>query len=542
MWRHLKLPCPTDIQYDIAHYLQHAPKRCIIEAFRGAGKSFITSTLVLWLLYRDPQLRIMVVSASKSRADSFSQFTRRLLAELPLLKHLEPTSTQRDRLDMFDVAQALADQSPSVKSVGITGQLTGSRADVIIADDIEVLNNSATQDARDKLSELVKEFDAILKPLESSRIIYLGTQQTEMSVYNIIAERGYEVRIWPALYTTAKQRDAYIFEGKSRLAPLIQSRAEGAEGAALIGHSTDPSRFTDEDLKERRRSYGKGGFALQFMLDTALSDADKYPLKLSDLIVLNIAREKAPTSYDWCNDPVRRITELQALGLASDHYYRPLFQAETVSAFTGRLLSIDPSGRGKDEMAYNVTYFLNGYIFLVESEGILEGYAPQNLTRIAEAAKTHKVNKIVYESNFGDGMFGQLLRPFVNRIYPCSIEEVRHHVQKERRIIDTLEPVMMQHKLLVDYKLIERDAQNIAAKLSYSLFYQMARVTMDKGALKHDDRLDCLAIAVNYWTRQMDADAHAIEDAARAELLDKELEDFIAYAGGYQNPSRNWLS
>ncbi|WP_097356526.1 hypothetical protein [Candidatus Enterovibrio escicola] len=65
---------------------------------------------------------------------------------------------------------------------------------------------------------------------------------------------------------------------------------------------------------------------------------------------------------------------------------------------------------------------------------------------------------------------------------------------------------------------------------------------MDKGALKHDDRLDCLAIAMNYWTRKMDVDAHAIEDAARAEILDKELEDFIVYESGYQNPSKHWLS
>ncbi|WP_097356525.1 hypothetical protein [Candidatus Enterovibrio escicola] len=104
------------------------------------------------------------------------------------------------------------------------------------------------------------------------------------------------------------------------MAPLLQSRVEGA---ALIGHNTDPSRFTDEDLKARLKSYVKGGFSLQFMLDIALSDADKYLLKLSDLIVSNIAREKAPTSCDWCNDPARRITELQVLGLTSDHYLPP---------------------------------------------------------------------------------------------------------------------------------------------------------------------------------------------------------------------------
>lgn len=530
VWKHLRLPEPTDVQYDIAFYLQHAPKRCIIEAFRGVGKSWITSAFVLWLLFRDPQLRIMVVSASKERADSFSQFTKRLIADMPLLQYLTPTGQQRDRMDVFDVAPAQNDHSPSVKSVGITGQLTGSRADIIIADDIEVLNNSSTQDARDKLSDLVKEFDAILKPLDSSRIIFLGTPQTEMSIYNTLAERGYQVRIWSALYPTVGQQEAYVFNGYSRLAPMIIDRVQ--KDPALVGNTTDPKRFSNEDLMERKVSYGKAGFALQFMLDTALSDADKYPLKLHDLIVHNVGRDKAPSSYEWCNDPDKRVRELQALGLAGDYYYRPMYYSNTYSEFTGRLLTIDPAGRGKDEMAYNVTYFLNGYVYLVESEGLLEGYAEKNLKHLAEVAKKHKVHKVIYESNFGDGMFGQLLKPVLQRVYPCSIEEVRHHTQKERRIIDTLEPVMMQHRLVVDHKVIERDFDNTQSDVHYSLFYQMGRLTAERGALKHDDRLDALAMAVNYWVEQMDADAKRIEAEERAEALERELQDFIDYANG----------
>lgn len=528
VWKFLNLPEPTAVQYDIAYHLQHGNKRIIIEAFRGVGKSWITSAFVLWLLYRNPQLRIMVVSASKERADSFSQFTKNLIRDMPLLQHLRPRADQRDRMDVFDVAPAQNDHSPSVKSVGITGQLTGSRADIIIADDIEVLNNSATQDARDKLSNLVKEFDAILKPLPDARTIFLGTPQTEMSLYNTLAERGYEVRIWPALFPTAKQQEAYVFSGTSRLAPMILAKAT----EDVIGRTTDPKRFSNEDLMERRISYGKAGFALQFMLDTALSDAEKYPLKLADLIVTNVGRERAPSSYEWCNDPDKRIKELQALGLAGDYYYRPLFTAVTNSEFTGRLLTIDPAGRGKDELAYNVTYFMNGYIYLVESEGLQDGYSDKNLKALAQVAKRHNVHKVVYESNFGDGMFGQLLRPVLNRVHPCTIEEVRHNTQKEVRIIDTLEPVMMQHRLVVDYKVIERDYETTTKDAHYSLFYQLGRLTSERGALKHDDRLDALAMAVNYWVKLMDADAQRIEVEQRAELLDKEIQDFLDYAEG----------
>jgi hypothetical protein len=190
VWKTLNLPDPTPVQYDIASYLQNSPKRAVIEAFRGVGKSWITSAFVCWTLLNDPQKKILVVSASKERADAFASFVKRLINEMPILHHLKANEGQRDSMLSFDVGAALPDHSPSVKSCGITGQLTGSRADIIIADDIEVINNSATQVARDKLSELVKEFDAILKPLESSKIIYLGTPQTEMSLYNQLPERA----------------------------------------------------------------------------------------------------------------------------------------------------------------------------------------------------------------------------------------------------------------------------------------------------------------------------------------------------------------
>ena len=72
IWKHLNLPDPTVVQYDIARKLQHGEKRMIIQAFRGVGKSWITSAYVVWLLYMNPQLNILVVSASKSRSDDFT--------------------------------------------------------------------------------------------------------------------------------------------------------------------------------------------------------------------------------------------------------------------------------------------------------------------------------------------------------------------------------------------------------------------------------------------------------------------------------------
>ncbi len=186
--QHLGLPEPTPVQMDMARYIASGPKRSMVQAFRGVGKSHITSAYVVWRLLCNPEEKIMVVSASKDRADQFSTFTQRLIAELPGLDHLKPKGDQRNSKIAFDVGPAKASHSPSVKSVGITGQMTGSRADLLIADDVEVLNNAATQQMRDKLGEVVKEFDAILKPDDTSRILYLGTPQCEDSLYNKLPE------------------------------------------------------------------------------------------------------------------------------------------------------------------------------------------------------------------------------------------------------------------------------------------------------------------------------------------------------------------
>ncbi len=282
VWLHLNLPKPTKVQYDMASYLQHGPKRMIIQAFRGVGKSWVTSAFVCWLLYCNPQLNILVISASKQRSDDFSTFTMRLIFEMDILAHLRGPDQRCSKVS-FDVGPARASHAPSVKSLGITSQIAGSRADVLIADDVEVPNNSDTHLKREKLSEQIKEFDAVLKP--GGRIIYLGTPQTEQSIYNLLPDRGYQVRIWTARYPDPERASKY----GARLAPLISRELE--KDPELVGKPVDPERFSMADLDERELSYGRSGFSLQFMLDTSLSDEDKYPLKLSDLIVMGLNPE-----------------------------------------------------------------------------------------------------------------------------------------------------------------------------------------------------------------------------------------------------------
>jgi hypothetical protein len=523
VWKHLNLPDPTPVQYDMAEYIQTCPRRAIIEAFRGVGKSYITAAFVVHQLLLDPQKKFMVVSASKQRADDFSTFTQRLILELPMCQHLIATSEQRWSKIAFDVRPALASGSPSVKSVGITGQLTGSRADIIIADDIEVPNNSMTQMMREKLGEAVKEFDAVLKP--EGKILYLGTPQCEMSLYNTLTERGYHLRVWPARYPTVEYAEkAY----GSRLAPTLWDAMHEAK-EPLDGQPVDPKRFDDDDLLERELSYGRSGFALQFMLDTSMSDTDRYPLKLSDLMIMSVDKDQAPEKLVY--GVFKEIKDLPNVGLSGDKFYAPEASVGDYVDYDGSVLVIDPSGRGQDETAYAVVKMLNGYLYVADCAGISGGYSEKTLSGLAHIAKKHKVNMVLIESNFGDGMFTELLKPILKKIYPVSTEEVRHSKQKELRIIDTLEPVMNQHKLIIDPKVIQHDFDSVQhhppeKAQRYMLTYQLTRVTKTRGALAHDDRLDALAMGVAYWVEQMAADVDEEMNERKHHMLMDQLESF----------------
>ncbi|WNH52417.1 phage terminase large subunit [Stenotrophomonas oahuensis] len=510
LWRHLKLPEPTKRQYAIAQYVATGPKRRMIQAWRGAAKTWITCAYALWRLYRNPNERIKIVSANEGKALENAVFIKRLIQEVPQLQFLQARAGQRDSIQAFDVGPSDAAVTPSVSCVGITGQLTGGRATILISDDVEVPKNSVTETMREKLAELIKEYDALVVP-EGFDIIYLGTPQTEQSIYKKVRERGYDCRIWPVRYP----EDPGKFEGA--LAPDILADLQA--DPSRVGRTVEPTRFTDLDLAEREASYGRSGFALQFMLDTSLADADRYPLKTADLIVTDVDDDDAPVKFAWASDPrLAYGEEMPNLGFAGDRMYRPLHTSETRREYQGRLLIVDPSGRGGDETAWVVLYMLEGQVFLKSWGGFRSGYDRQCLEGLAEVARRHRVNHILVESNFGDGMFSALLEPVLAANYPCTLEEVRASGQKERRIIDDLEPLLNQHRLIVDARAAKADmdaCKGDEREQKYSLLYQLTRITKDRGCLRHDDRIDALAHGVRWFREALKVDAEKAEAEIR---------------------------
>mgnify|MGYP006257869391 FL=1 len=522
LWDQLDLPQPTRAQYAIADYLQSGPKRLQIQAFRGVGKSWITGAFVLWTLFKDPEKKIMIISASKERADNMSIFLQKLIIETQWLKHLQPKSDDaRWSRISFDVNCA-PHQAPSVKSVGITGQLTGSRADLMILDDIEVPGNSMTELMREKLLQLCTEAESILTPNDDSRIMYLGTPQTTFTVYRKLAERNYRPFVWPARFP----KDSTPYEGL--LAPQLQ---EDIDNGASAGNCTDPDRFSDEDLLQREAAMGRSNFMLQFQLDTTLSDAEKFPLKMADLIVTSVNPTKAPDNVIWCSDPRNVLKDLPTVGLPGDYFYSPMQLQGEWTEYDETICSVDPSGRGTDETAAAYISQKNGFLYLHEMRAYRDGYSDNTLLDILKGCKKYNVTTLVIETNFGDGIVSELFKKHIQQTkQQILIDEVRANVRKEDRIIDSLEPILNQHRLIVDRGVIEWDYSSNKdsapeSRLLYMLFYQMSRMCRMKFAVRHDDRIDCLAQGVKYFT-----DALSISALEQIKLRKREEWDDILQA------------
>ena len=531
-WKYLQLPPPTWVQILIARYIADSsnPMR-IIQAYRGAGKSYILYSYAVWRIWNNPNINILVVSGTSGRAHAFSQTCQMLIDLIPFLQHLRPSdpTTQYSRTD-WTVAGAKVSGSNTVKSAGITSMITGMRADLILADDIESTDNSCTVDQREKLKNRVGEFLAILKGDEghgnTSEVVYLGTPQSAESIYNDLSEKGYHRRIWPIEVLPEVEIPDYNGE----LCPELENYMY--ENQDRIGSSIDPKRFSDEDIMERRLKYGDADYKLQFLLNTQLSDEERYPLKLRDLIVYDAPPNQFPQNITH-SILGTELKDLPVRGFSKDRWYRAGYVDTNMAPIEQSIMYVDVSGRGADATGYAVLKTCMGYVYSPDAGSIKGGYDDDTLEEIATIAKYHNVNTIVTESNFGDGMFNRLLEPVVNKVYRessycgytggCSVDEHRASGQKEKRIIQTLEPLMNRHKLIFSTDVVLKDKKVKEPK--YSLFYQMTHITKERGSLLHDDALDALAGGVAYLSNSLSRDnileIARNEEEAKMRLIDE---------------------
>jgi terminase large subunit-like protein len=536
----------TWLQHDIAAYLQYGPSELMVQAQRGQAKSTITAIFAVWSLIHDPKHRVLIVSAGGKQANEISTLVQRMILTVPVLECLRPDPNNGDRtsVEAFDVHYSLKgiDKSPSVACIGITGNLPGKRADLLIADDIESPKNAMNAGNRAILLQLSGEFSSICT---NGRIVYLGTPQTGESVYNTLPGRGFDIRIWPGRYPTpAEQLNYGQYLAPSIIRRMTENPALRFSGGVLgdQGQPTDPLILDEEGQQKKEKDKGKSSYQLQYMLNTKLMDAGRHPLKLEQLVVLQGSGTEYPLAITRGMGPQYNRSynsSGQSFTLTAPHNV-----SEETAKLVGVHMQLDPAGGGAngDETGYAVTGFLNGNVFLLACGGIPGGYELEQLEWLADLAVKHKPNVIAIEKNMGHGAFAKVWLPILRKKYKMgTITEEFVSGQKETRIIGTLEPVMGRGALVVMEDVIESDdvqteKYDVGKRGHYSLFQQIAKITRARKALAHDDRLDALEGSVRYWLASIAIDQDARIEAEKKAKLDAFMKDPLGRGRYQQQP------
>lgn len=534
----------TDIQKDIGGYIAYGPQYLMVQAQRGQAKTTIAAAFAVWYLIHNPAGRVLIVSAGGGQATDISTLIVRIIMNMDVLACMRPDKSAGDRTSVegFDIHHSLKgiDKSASIDCVGIDANLQGRRADLLIPDDIESSKNSATPVQRAKLLHLTKDFTSINS---TGRIIWLGTPQTMESIYNSLPGRGVVTRIWPGRYPTPEQREHY----GGALAPLIAQRLASdpslASGGGMLGDQGQPidDLLLDEDtLQKKERDQGTAYFQLQHMLNTAMMDALRYPLKADRITVLEAAGGQFPLSV------VRGMVSTMLKDYSVHEHGFKLSLPHDISKETAKLQSvvayIDPAGGGAnaDETAYAIGGFLNGNVFLLSVGGIPGGYDPDKLGALANRLKPFATMGqgplvVKIEKNMGFGAFRAVFTPVLRKVIPTAgIEDDLVHGQKEARIINTLEPVMGRGSLIVTEEAVRHDLETSSLyaaplRLTYSFFYQLAKISKVRNALVHDDRLDAVEGLVRHFTEALALDQKKQLAAMAAKAHAEAISDPLGY-------------
>lgn len=505
----------TWMQVDIAHFMQYGPDKSMVAAQRGEAKSTIACLYGLWRLTQNPSSRILLISGATDKAEENGKLMHGLIHNWDVLQYLAPDKYAGDRTSIleFDVHWALkgVDKSASVNCLGITSSLQGYRADVLIPDDIETTKNGLTATQRETLILLSKEFTSICT---HGKILYLGTPQTKDSIYNGLPNRGFELRVWPGRFPTDQEVEKYgehlapsILERMQQLGPRCQSGG-GLDGTR--GWPTDPQRYNETDLCAKELDQGPETFELQFMLNTSLSDAARQQLRLRDLIVGEFSIDQVPEAVQWAAEPRYRLDIPADFSVVAAELYRPAGIAQNFGALSAVTMFLDPAGSGGDEVAFAIGGAIGPYIHVLAVGGFKGGLSDENLDKIVELAQRFKVKTLLVEGNLGAGTSTKVVMNHCNSINPetnrkrlegVGIDERTVSGQKERRIIDTLGPVLRKHRLIVHRSALEMDQAMlkqypIQHRAVRSVFHQLHNITVDRGSLSKDDRLDALASLV----------------------------------------------
>ncbi len=534
----------TDIQLDIGEYLsdKSLPNKCVM-AQRGEAKSTVGIARALHELVVVPNGTVLIVSGGDDYAGTISHAIVSAIMQWERLEWLRPeagSGARRSFTEGFDVHHAfrVPDKQPSVKAVGIFGQLQGNHTSLVIADDVETTSNGMTPGNRAKIATLTKEFAAICN--DGGEIIYLGTPQTQDSIYNSLPQRGFDVRIWPGRYPTVEEEERY----GGCLAPIIKQRMIGhpelRTGHGVLGNrgaQTDPQRYSEAKQLQNEKDYQQHGFQLQFMLDTSLADALRQRLKLADLIIFDGSPQSAPEVIHWTNHARYKLEMPPDYPLPKANLFMAADFSDTWVSFENTAAFLDPAGGGTDESVIFATASVGPYIHVLGMFVYTGGQTEENVKAAVEWCASMGVKSLTIEDNMGHGTVTNMFRGEVKKqklVMDCA--GVYSSGQKEVRIINQINPSMQRHRVVVHKAVIDADLNYCRERPNggreYSLCWQIQNLTPERECIPHNDRVEAMSAAVF-----LHAEALQLDEGTEAEAREEAaMKEFIANPMGYDDP------
>ena len=246
IWNRLQNLSTPKLHLEMATWLdtrwQAGDRELLLLAFRDSGKSTLVGLFSAWLLSNNRNLRILVLAAEQELANKMVRNVKQIIECHPLTRSLKPKRADQWAASRFTVNRMMRLRDPSMLGRGINANVTGSRADLVLCDDVEVPNTCGTLPKRMDLRVKLAEIDYVLVP--NGLQLYIGTPHTYYTVY---AEHP---------QPEAGETRAFL-EGFKRLElPLLDAK----------GKSRWPERFSAQKIAAIKRRSGPNKFASQMLL------------------------------------------------------------------------------------------------------------------------------------------------------------------------------------------------------------------------------------------------------------------------------------
>lgn len=498
---------PHDIQYEAANWVATGGDRIVFSCMREFGKTIIIASYICWKFDMDNNYMFVVQCANNDKAESIVNLVKNLLRNTKELQYMAPIKGQdTDNARRFNLrTKTSVTRESSITAYGSSTEITGAHVHEVIADDLETRENCLTDLRRERVLELVREYeDLLISDIEGCRVIIIGTPQTQESLYFVLASSGYEMFRLPSRYPSLDN------EHLDTLAPFLLKRLLDKEDTYAVEWApTYPERKSEEYLARKQMLQGDPRFYLQDLLDPSLSDDSIYPLKLANLMVYDSDLQYFPNKLRWSNRDAEKLT-IPTPGIrGKDFFYEPVSISDNYTEFVDSVMWVDPSGSGSDECSWTVAMGIPGHIHVPAVEASVDAFDESTLKRIALTAKKYNVKTVYVEPNYGGGAYRRLLQPVFDRLkVPAALEDDKYaSKQKEPKILDTLIPIFGLHALSISTD-VARDA---------IWGYQITHLNYTKGSLPHDDRVESFWGAVSKLI-------HLVEETNLDDSIDHALE------------------